>query len=238
MHDPVDGRGGEVRVPEHGAPLPQLHVRRDDHAPGLVRRRHDLVEQPRALDVDRYVAILVDDQQVRLRDVLERRLQPAVGGRGLEHQHQRRRLDGAHLVAALRREDPQRDRQMGLPPAAAAVEHEVLGGFDEAERPHVVDRVAVGHGHLAEVEVRERLQRRKPRLAQEPRLFILLPGRVLAPDQVAHGDELAARRLLGERRDGRPAEVHRARKRRELGFQLPAGQLLRVHHAPLPNTAS
>lgn len=96
----------------------------------------------------------VDDQQVRLRDVLERRLQPVVGNRGLEHQHQRRRLEVAHPVAALRRQDPQRDRQMGLPPAAAAVEHEVLGGFDGSatlcwtvgggnENPYLVSRASV-----------------------------------------------------------------------------------------------
>ena len=83
VHDAVYRRRGEVRVPEHRAPLPELYVRRDDHASGLVRRRHDLVEQPRSLDVYRYVAVLVDDQQVRFRDVLERRLQPVVRDRGL-----------------------------------------------------------------------------------------------------------------------------------------------------------
>ena len=122
---------------------------------------------------------------------------------------------------------------MGLPPAAAAVEDEVLGRLHEPQGPHVLGRVAVGHGHLAEVEVGERLYRREPRLAQEPCLPVLLAGRVLVPYQVAHGDELAAGRLLGKRRDGRLAEVHGASQGRELGFQLAAGELLCVNHAPL-----
>ena len=75
-----------MRVPEHSASLPELYIVRDYHASVFVRCRHDTVEQPCALDIDRYTAILDDGRRVWLRDVLECRLQPAVGGSGLKHQ--------------------------------------------------------------------------------------------------------------------------------------------------------
>lgn len=183
VHDPVDGRGGQARVPEHRAPLPELYVRRDDRAPGLVRRRHDPVEQPRPPDVDRHVAVLVDDRQVRLRDVPERRLQPVVGGRGLEHRHRRRRLEVAHPAAALRREDPQRDGQMGLSAAAAAVEHEVPGGLDSVTAASEFGGITAYWDKGIELAVTDMRQIRPVPIEEELKLFAKTPCLELGDSQ-------------------------------------------------------
>ena len=64
VHDAVAGRGGEFVVREDRAPFAGLDVRGGDDAPSFVAARDDLVEQARPVDVEGYVAELVQYDQV------------------------------------------------------------------------------------------------------------------------------------------------------------------------------
>ena len=79
VHYSVHGCFGQLVVAEHRAPAAELDVGGHDHAPGLIGRRHHLVEEARPpLDVNRQVAELVDDQQIWCRSTETKALNQAV----------------------------------------------------------------------------------------------------------------------------------------------------------------
>lgn len=78
VHDAVDDRCGEFVVREDRAPFTELDVRGEYDAPSFVAARDDLVEQARPVDVEGYVAELVQYDQVGTADVPEHRLERAV----------------------------------------------------------------------------------------------------------------------------------------------------------------
>ena len=84
VHGAVDQRGGHVLVAEHASPAGELDVRGVDHAPGLVGIRYDLEQEPGTLLVDRHVAELVDDQEPRLGDLPELRVEPVLALRAAQ----------------------------------------------------------------------------------------------------------------------------------------------------------
>ena len=84
VHGAVDQRGGHVLVAEHASPAGELDVRGVDHAPGLVGIRYDLEQEPGTLLVDRHVAELVDDQEPRLGDLTELRVEPVLALRAAQ----------------------------------------------------------------------------------------------------------------------------------------------------------
>lgn len=59
VHDAVDDRCGEFVVREDRAPFTELDVRGEYDAPSFVAARDDPVEQARPVDVEGYVAELV-----------------------------------------------------------------------------------------------------------------------------------------------------------------------------------
>ena len=69
VHDAVDDRCGEFVVREDRAPFTELDVRGEYDAPSFVAARDDLVEQARPVDVEGYVAELVQYDQVGTADV-------------------------------------------------------------------------------------------------------------------------------------------------------------------------
>ena len=84
VHGAVDQRGGHVLVAEHASPAGELDVRGVDHAPGLVGIRYDLEQEPGTLLVDRHAAELVDDQEPRLGDLPELRVEPVLALRAAQ----------------------------------------------------------------------------------------------------------------------------------------------------------
>ena len=88
VHGAVDQRGGHVLVAEHAPPAGELDVHDMDHAPGLVGIRYDLEQEPGALLVDRHVAELVDDQEPRLGDLPELRVEPVLALRAAQPHEQ------------------------------------------------------------------------------------------------------------------------------------------------------
>ena len=131
VHGAVDQRGGHVLVAEHASPAGELDVRGVDHAPGLVGIRYDLEQEPGTLLVDRHVAGLIDDQEPRLGDLPELRVEPVLALRAAQPHEQPGRGEEPDRYRAHAREPAQRDREMGLAGADGPIEHEVLATVDE-----------------------------------------------------------------------------------------------------------
>lgn len=131
VDDAVYDRGGHVPVAEHVAPPAGLEVRGEDDAAGLVAVRAGLEQEPGPVDVDGQVAELVDDGQPGPAYRLELGVQSVVV-LGLPQPHdQAGGGEEPHGDHALACEHADRDGQVGLAAADVAVEHEVLGPFDE-----------------------------------------------------------------------------------------------------------
>ena len=125
VHGAVDRRGGHVLVAEHAPPAGELDVHDMDHAPGLVGIRYDLEQEPGALLVDRHVAELVDDQEPRLGDLPELRVEPVLPLRAAQPHEQPGHGEEPDRYRARAREPAQRDREMRLAGAGGPVEHEI-----------------------------------------------------------------------------------------------------------------
>ena len=67
VQEPVEDRGRDHWVGEHGAPFGKAAVRRDQHGAGFVAPADQLEEQVRRVRLQRRVAELVHDQQFWLR---------------------------------------------------------------------------------------------------------------------------------------------------------------------------
>lgn len=62
VQEPVEDRGGDHRIGEHGAPFSNAAVRRDQHGAGFVAPADQLEEQVRRVRFQRQVAEFIDDQ--------------------------------------------------------------------------------------------------------------------------------------------------------------------------------
>jgi hypothetical protein len=83
MQEPVENRRGEDLVVEDFAPVGKALVAGDNEAAALVPPDQEPEEETGFLAREREVAELVEDQQPRIRELLERAIQPVlVGARG------------------------------------------------------------------------------------------------------------------------------------------------------------
>lgn len=213
VHEPVDGRRGELVVAEHRAPFAELDVRRHDQAPLLIAVAHHLEQQPRPFDVEGHVAELVEDEDLGFRQVPQHGLERMVAVRPDEHEHELRGREEAHRPAGLHARVADGDREMGLAATRLAVEDEVLGGVDEGERHELVGPVALRERDLREVVVVERLDLRERRLAVEPGALVALAHRLLAGDEVDGAPHLGRRRGGEELLDRLVREEYLSRSR-------------------------
>ena len=224
VDQPVDRGGGELVVAEHRAPLAELDVGGDDHAPLLVAAAHDLEQQPRPLDAQRHVAELVEDDEVRPGDVPQHRLQRVLPARPRQHEHELGRAEEAHGPAGLHARVADRYRQVGLAPPGLAVEHEVLRRVHERERHEVLGPVPLRERDLGEVVALERLDLGEGGLPVEPLALVALADGHLAPDQVGRAPDLGGGGAGEERLDGLVREEHPLGERAEaLGVALAPG---------------
>ena len=231
VDEPVDGGRRELVVPEHGAPLPELDVRGHDHAALLVAVAHDLEQQPAALDVERHVAELVEDDEVGLGHVPERRLERVLAARLREHEHELGGREEAHGAPRLHARAADGDRQVGLAAPGRPVEDEVLRGVDERQRHEVAGAVALGERDLREVVALERLGLRERRLPVEPGALVALPHTLLGGYEAADAPDLGGRSARQERLDRLVREEHRLGERPEALGVVPAAD--RHRHRPL-----
>lgn len=133
VHDAVDDRCGEFVVREDRAPFTELDVRGEYDAPSFVAARDDPVEQARPVDVEGYVAELVQYDQVGTADVPEHRLERAVAFGLAQLEDELGGLMEPHAQPHVDRLHAQPDREMCLSAPGLAVEHQVLRARDETE---------------------------------------------------------------------------------------------------------
>lgn len=88
VQQPVQDCGGDHRIAEHAAALRRRAVALHKHRAALVAAAHQLEEQVGSVGLERQVALLVDDQQLGLREVEELLLEPAFGVRSRQLRHQ------------------------------------------------------------------------------------------------------------------------------------------------------
>ena len=108
-------------------------VGRQDGRRVLVAARHELKEEHRAGAADRQIADLVDDEERRMRQDLQARLQPPGGLRFLERGDQIGERAVVHAAPALRGGDRQANREMGFADAGGTEEDDVFPSLDETE---------------------------------------------------------------------------------------------------------
>lgn len=216
VHDAVYDRGGHVPVSEHVAPPAGLEVRGEDDAAGLVAVRDDLEQEPGPVDVDGQIAELVDDDQPGPADRLKL-LVEMVLVLGLPQPHDQARggeePDGDHALAG---EHADRDGQVGLAAAHVAVEHEVLGPFDELQVFQLLASPVGGERGHAPVVAVQGLVLGEAGLSERPPPFGFGPAGVLGLEQVGEEAELAWGRVL----DGLPEHAVRQRQVARQGHDL------------------
>lgn len=164
MEQPVEDRARQHGVPERLAPFCQGLVRRDDGRRALVSPGDQPEEQVAALRVEGQEADLVDDEEPVSAEILEPLLEAVLHPRPLELEHQVRAGDEVRRHPLLRRRDPDRRGQVGLPDAGRADEDDVLGLLEEAEVGQVLHLPLANRRLEREVEVRHLLPEGEVRL--------------------------------------------------------------------------
>ncbi len=76
VQQPVEDRGGDDGIAEHVAPLAGSEIAGDEDAAALVAATDELEHQVSSVGLERQVAELVDDQQLRLGEVQQLVLEP------------------------------------------------------------------------------------------------------------------------------------------------------------------
>ena len=134
MGEPIEQRGGELRIPEHGGPLAEAQIGRDHHAGALVELREQVKEQCPAGLAERQVAQLVQDHQVRVRQPISHLPLLAVRLLLLQDIDQLDHREEAHApMMALNGFDSQRRGEVSFPGARSADQDHILRGIVIAE---------------------------------------------------------------------------------------------------------
>ena len=79
VKQPIEDRGSHDGVAEDRAPFADRAIRGHQHRPALVASRHELEEQMRGIWLEGQIAEFIDDQQLRLGEVGQLFLEPAIG---------------------------------------------------------------------------------------------------------------------------------------------------------------
>ena len=197
VKQPVQERGGHDLVVEDLAPALEALVRGEHRRVVLVAPVDQLEEEDGAAAGDREIADLVHDQECGIGQGLEALVQASGCLSLLEGVDQIGQGAVVDFSAALGGGDGQADGQVGLADAGRAEEDDVLLALNEAELVQRVDLLALDVGLEAEVEVRERLDRREPAGAH----------RGLQASAVAKRD-LGGQESLDRFRGGRASSIH------------------------------
>src|SRR5882672_7782947 len=194
MQHAIEDRGGDHAVAEHVGPGREALVTGEDHRPALVAATDQLEEEVRAKPIDRQVADLVDDEQLRSGVDLELVVQAAFAARLREGADHRRCGGELHSVAGLDRLEPEPDAQVCLAYAGWAEDDDVLAVADEVAAGELLELLPVDRGLVGEVEAIQRLDEREARHGGSHRYVLRrLAGHFLREDAL---EELGVRQLL------------------------------------------
>src|SRR5262245_42565644 len=157
VEDAVQDRGGDDPVPEDLAPAPEALIAGEDHGAALVAAADQLEEQVGALAVDGQVADLIDDEQPGHGVDLEFVVQAALGQRLRQGGDEDGGGGEQHAVAVFNGLEAEADREMGLPHARRAEDHQVLAVLHEVAGAQRLNLLLVDGGLLGEVEALQAL---------------------------------------------------------------------------------
>src|SRR5262249_19216791 len=148
-------------VPEDLAPRPEALVARDDDRAALVASADELEEEVGALAIDRDVADLVDDQDLRLGEqfepLVETVLRQGLAERG--DQSGGRREERA--IAEFARFEAERHGQVRLADPRCPEQQDVIATLDVASGAELADELGIDRRLKLEVETLERLLERE-----------------------------------------------------------------------------
>ena len=161
MQEPVEDGGGDDGVGEHRAPLGDAAVRGYQHRAGLVAAADELEEQMRGVGLERQIAKLIDDQQLRLGEADQLLVKPLLAMRLGEACDQRHCCRELYRVARQNCFAAERDREMRLAHTGRAEQKHVFAVGDPAGGGQVADLLGIEGGLRLEVEARQLLHRRK-----------------------------------------------------------------------------
>jgi len=168
-------------------------IRREHRGRVLVPPGHQLKKKHCAGARDREIADLIDDQQRRMREDLQPRLQPSSGLRLFERGDQVSQRAVVDAPASLRCGDRKTDRQMRLTDSGRAEEDDILAALHEAELVEALHLLAAQRGLNGEIEVVELLHHGQPARAHRG----LEPS--VIPQLNLRGEQLLDRLRRGQR---------------------------------------
>src|SRR5579864_2700956 len=134
MQQAIEDRGRQDVVAEDRAPLRHDLVGGDQQAAAFVPAGDELEKEMGAASLERQVAELVDDQQLRLRVKHQTVAQLPISFGFRERRQERRGAREEDGVAGLDDRPPERDREMRLADAGRAEDQDVFGLTEEACR--------------------------------------------------------------------------------------------------------
>ncbi len=197
VEEPVERRGHLAGGAEGLVPLVEAEVGGDDDGSVAVAPGDELEENARVvvLALARAVAQLVDDQEVRLAQLVEDVLKRVVGERGVEAAEEREGAHEAHAVVGLAGAHPEADGEMGLADGGRTDKQDTLAAVEEAELTQGHDALAAERRLFGEVVVFEAEDLREVGLSEA-----LFDGGFLARQHLGFDD--AQQKGLGAELEG------------------------------------
>src|SRR5579864_595665 len=163
MQQAIEDRGRQDVVAEDRAPLRHDLVGGDQQAAAFVPAGDELEKEMSAASLERQVAELVDDEQLRLRVKHQAVAELSVGFGFRQRRQERGGAGKEYRVAGFDDGAPERDREMRLPDAGRAEDEHVFGLREKARRRELAHEALIDRGLEFELEVIEGLHRRKVR---------------------------------------------------------------------------
>ena len=186
MGEPIEERGGHLRIAEDAGPFAKGQVGGDDDRSAFVELA-DQVEQQLAAGLgEREITQLIEDQEVQAGDQVGSASLPFCAGLGIELVHEVDDVEEPAPAAISDTGPGDTDGEMGLAGSGAADQHEVALVIEEVAGGQVADQGLIDLGRL-EVELLQFLGQRQfgdcHLVFDRPRLLLrYLRGQQVADD--------------------------------------------------------
>ncbi len=154
MREPIEERGGHLRVAEHGAPLAEGEIGGHDERDALIELTDQVEEQRTAILRERQVAELIEDDDVLVEEPRGQATGLTLALLGVELVNEIDDAEEARAFPLLDGVPGESCRQVRFPGAGAADEHDVAGGGEVLPGVELAD-LRLAHHRLAEVEAIE-----------------------------------------------------------------------------------
>ena len=203
MQQTIQNCRGDDLVAEDLAPARQALIGGDQNRPPLVTARYQLEEQVRAEPLQRQIADFIDDQKLRLHELLELLLDSVLLVSPDQRRDQAGRRGESRPVAQSTGLQAQTHCQVRFTHTGRSEQQHVVGIGDEAAGGQLAHYLRVNRGLKLEIEAFQALVERKARHGRLHRRVALLFGRQLSAEQLLQQvgvGELFLARLLQQLR--------------------------------------